>query len=139
VGRVVATLIRMTGDWDPAEECVREALAPALATRRRPAPPRRLADGDLAQPRLDRLRRPDTEAATLKEVATLSSLDEPDDGSVVRDDRLRLIFTCRQPALPPEAPAPALVAPVREPAPGVRRGRSPARSAFRRRGVRPSR
>ena len=53
-GRVVATLIRLTGDWDLAEECAQDAFAEALAAmaaRRRTGPTRRLADHDRAQPR----------------------------------------------------------------------------------------
>ena len=52
-GRVVASLIRTTGDWDLAEECAQDAFAEALralAARRRPAPARRLADHGGAQP-----------------------------------------------------------------------------------------
>ena len=51
---MVATLIRMTGDWDLAEECAQDAFAAragALASRRRPAPPRRVAHHDGPQPR----------------------------------------------------------------------------------------
>jgi RNA polymerase sigma-70 factor (ECF subfamily) len=43
-GRVVAQLIRRTGDWDLAEECTQEAFAEALAGRRHPAAPGRVAD-----------------------------------------------------------------------------------------------
>ena len=53
-GQVVATLIRMTGDWDLAEECAQDAFAQALERwprRRHPAPARRLADHDGPQPR----------------------------------------------------------------------------------------
>ena len=52
-GRVVATLVRITGDWDLAEECAQDAFATALgalARRRRPAPPRRLAHDGGPQP-----------------------------------------------------------------------------------------
>ncbi len=53
-GRVVATLVRLTGDWDLAEECARGCLRHrpgALAPRRHPAPPRRLAHDRGAEPR----------------------------------------------------------------------------------------
>ena len=53
-GRVVATLIRVTGDWDVAEECAQDAFVLALeqlATRRRPAQSRRVAHDDRPQPR----------------------------------------------------------------------------------------
>jgi RNA polymerase sigma-70 factor, ECF subfamily len=108
-GRVVATLIRMTGDWDLAEECVQDAFAVALERWARDGVPRRPGAWLTTTARnraLDRLRRGSTEAAKLKEVAMLSHAggpdDDGDDGSV-RDDRLRLIFTCCHPALPLEA------------------------------------
>jgi RNA polymerase sigma-70 factor, ECF subfamily len=107
-GRVVATLIRMTGDWDLAEECAQDAFASALS--------RWTADGIPERPgawltttarnrALDRLRRSKTEAAKLKEVAALNVPGEaaPADDSGVPDDRLRLIFTCCHPALTLEA------------------------------------
>jgi RNA polymerase sigma-70 factor (ECF subfamily) len=54
---------------------------------------------------LDRLRRGAAEAAKLREAAVLAPIDEPDDDdeSGIRDDRLRLMFTCCHPALPLEA------------------------------------
>jgi RNA polymerase sigma-70 factor, ECF subfamily len=107
-GRVVATLIRMTGDWDLAEECAQDAFTTALA--------RWPADGVPDRPgawltttarnrALDKLRRTKNEAAKLKEVAMLAEPAEPadPDGSGVIDDRLRLIFTCCHPALSLEA------------------------------------
>ncbi|HXW87825.1 MAG TPA: RNA polymerase sigma factor [Streptosporangiaceae bacterium] len=106
-GHVVATLIRMTGNWDLAEECAQDAFATALA--------RWPADGVPDRPgawltttarnrALDRLRRSRTEAVKLQEVAALSAPAEPRaDDSGVRDDRLRLIFTCCHPALTLEA------------------------------------
>jgi RNA polymerase sigma-70 factor, ECF subfamily len=107
-GQVVATLIRMTGDWDLAEECAQDAFATALT--------RWAADGVPDRPgawltttarnrALDRLRRSKTEAAKLKEVAALAVGGEPAgwDDSGVPDDQLRLIFTCCHPALTLEA------------------------------------
>jgi RNA polymerase sigma-70 factor (ECF subfamily) len=110
-GRVVATLIRMTRDWDLAEECAQDAFALALERWPRDGVPRRPGAWLTTTARnraLDRLRRGATEAAKLQEVAVLSHTDEPDDdddgddGSV-QDDRLRLIFTCCHPALALEA------------------------------------
>jgi RNA polymerase sigma-70 factor (ECF subfamily) len=108
-GRVVATLIRMTGDWDLAEECAQDAFALALERWPRDGVPRRPGAWLTTTARnraLDRLRRAATEAAKLQETAVLPRSDGPDDdgddGSV-RDDRLRLIFTCCHPALPLEA------------------------------------
>ncbi|HTZ23789.1 MAG TPA: sigma-70 family RNA polymerase sigma factor, partial [Streptosporangiaceae bacterium] len=107
-GRVVAALIGTTGDWDLAEECAQEAFASALKTWPRDGVPRRPGAWltTVARNRaLDRLRRSAAEAAKLREVAALAPADEPgpDDDSGIRDDRLRLMFTCCHPALPLEA------------------------------------
>lgn len=107
-GRVVATLIRMTGDWDLAEECAQDAFAAALTHWGPDGVPDRPGAWLTTTARnraLDRLRRSKTEAAKLQEVATLSGPDElPDYGdSGVSDDRLRLMFTCCHPALSLEA------------------------------------
>jgi RNA polymerase sigma-70 factor (ECF subfamily) len=105
-GRVVATLIRMTGDWDLAEECAQDAFAAALERWPRDGVPRRPGAWLTTAARnraLDRLRRAATEAAKLKERAVLWHTDEPDDDGDDGTDRLRLIFTCCHPALPLEA------------------------------------
>jgi RNA polymerase sigma-70 factor, ECF subfamily len=107
-GRVVATLIRMTGDWDLAEECTQDAFATALARWGMDGVPDRPGAWLTTTARnraLDRLRRSKTEAAKLQEVATMSVLQEPPDygDSGVTDDRLRLMFTCCHPALTLEA------------------------------------
>jgi RNA polymerase sigma-70 factor, ECF subfamily len=107
-GRVVAALIGMTGDWDLAEECAQEAFASALKAWPRDGVPRRPGAWltTVARNRaLDRLRRSAAEAAKLREVATLAPAGDPgqDDDSGIRDDRLRLMFTCCHPALPLEA------------------------------------
>jgi RNA polymerase sigma-70 factor, ECF subfamily len=111
-GRVVATLIRTTGDWDLAEECAQDAFAMAL--QRWPA------DGIPGRPgawlttaarnrAIDVLRRKAVGAAKLREVAAMSVPSEPSayepetDHSGVTDDRLRLMFTCCHPALALEA------------------------------------
>jgi RNA polymerase sigma-70 factor (ECF subfamily) len=106
-GRVVATLIRVTGDWDLAEECAQEAFARALDRWGRDGVPNRPGAWLTTTARnvaMDRLRRAATEAAKLQEVAVLS---DASDGFAaedhVPDDRLRLIFTCCHPALPLEA------------------------------------
>ncbi|HEY2505618.1 MAG TPA: RNA polymerase sigma factor [Streptosporangiaceae bacterium] len=107
-GRVVATLIRMTGDWDLAEECAQDAFATALAKWTPDGIPDRPGAWLTTTARnrsLDRLRRTKTEAAKLQEVAALNVPAEapPADDSGVTDDRLRLIFTCCHPALILEA------------------------------------
>jgi RNA polymerase sigma-70 factor, ECF subfamily len=107
-GKVVATLIRMTGDWDLAEECTQDAFAAALARWPVDGVPDRPGAWLTTTARnraLDRLRRSKTEAAKLREVTVLSGPDEPASWaeSGVPDDRLRLIFTCCHPALTLEA------------------------------------
>ncbi|MFC9843433.1 RNA polymerase sigma factor [Streptomyces sp. NPDC060223] len=114
-GQVVATLIRVTGDWDLAEECAQDAFARALDRWRRDGVPRRPGAWLTTTARnraLDLLRREAAGAAKLREVAVLArdegpydpdDLDSPEGESGVGDDRLRLIFTCCHPALPIEA------------------------------------
>jgi RNA polymerase sigma-70 factor, ECF subfamily len=108
-GRVVATLIRMTRDWDLAEECAQDAFTLALERWPRDGVPRRPGAWLTTTARnraLDRLRRGANEAAKLQEVAVLwhpAEADDDGDDGTVQDDRLRLIFTCCHPALPLEA------------------------------------
>jgi RNA polymerase sigma-70 factor, ECF subfamily len=109
-GRVVAALIGMTGNWDLAEECAQDAFAQALKTWPRDGVPRRPGAWltTVARNRaLDRLRRGAAEAVKLREAASLAVPDDPglagDDESGIRDDRLRLMFTCCHPALSLEA------------------------------------
>ncbi|MGC4939729.1 RNA polymerase sigma factor [Kribbella sp. DT2] len=102
-GQVLATLIRVTGDWDVAEECVQEAFAAAL--RRWPE------DGVPDKPgawltttarrrAIDWMRREAVGAAKLREVAVMSDVERAEEpASVVQDDQLRLMFTCCHPAL----------------------------------------
>ncbi|MHA6620155.1 RNA polymerase sigma factor [Pseudonocardia sp. DLS-67] len=105
-GRVVATLIRMTGDWDLAEECAQDAVAQALARWPRDGVPRNPGAWLTTTARnaaLNRIKRSKLESAKLREVAAMPvASDDAGDGSAVQDDRLRLIFTCCHPALPLE-------------------------------------
>ena len=111
-GRSVATLIRVVGDIDLAEDAVQEAFAVAL--RRWPA------DGLPPNPggwitttarnrALDRLRRESRGRELLSQVAVLLPGDQEPDmaeevgAGAVQDDRLRLIFTCCHPALSTQA------------------------------------
>jgi RNA polymerase sigma-70 factor (ECF subfamily) len=108
-GRIVATLIRMTGDWDLAEECVQDAFARALERWPRDGVPHRPGAWLTTTARnlaLDRLRRSAVEAAKLREAAELREFSERDGesgDSGISDDLLRLIFTCCHPALALEA------------------------------------
>jgi RNA polymerase sigma-70 factor (ECF subfamily) len=107
-GRVVATLIRVTGDWDVAEECAQDAFVLALQHWRREGVPRNPGAWLTTTARnraVDRARRATTGASKLREVTVLSSGDDPyrPDDSGVEDDRLRLIFTCCHPALAVDA------------------------------------
>ncbi|WP_225850064.1 RNA polymerase sigma factor [Streptomyces sp. HPF1205] len=119
-GQVVATLIGLTGDWDLAEECAQDAFALALEKWRRDGVPDRPGAWLTTTARnraTDRLRREAVGAAKLRKLAVMSRLEagvtepagteEPaaDEAAVsgVRDDRLRLIFTCCHPALALEA------------------------------------
>lgn len=104
-GRIVATLIRTTGDWDLAEECAQDAFARALEVWTRDGVP----DSPVAwlttvarNRALDRLRRATTEARKLKEIALTPAPGEVAVDDDLPDDRLRLMFTCCHPALPLE-------------------------------------
>jgi RNA polymerase sigma-70 factor (ECF subfamily) len=108
-GQLVAYLIGLTGDWDLAEECAQDAFATALERWPRDGVPRRPGAWltTVARNRaVDRLRREAVGAAKLRELAALPAEDAVDQEvsvSGVRDDRLRLIFTCCHPALALEA------------------------------------
>jgi RNA polymerase sigma-70 factor (ECF subfamily) len=107
-GSVVAAIIRLTDDWDLAEECAQDAFARALERWPRDGVPRRPGAWltTVARNRaLDRLRRDNAGAARLREAAAvMSGGDDDDDDRVVGagadiDDRLRLMYTCCHPAL----------------------------------------
>ncbi len=119
-GRVLATLIHRTGDWDLAEECAQDAFAEALERWPKDGlPPRPGAwlmtvAGNRA---IDRLRRGKVHASKIEQIAALAPTgaggpDEegdvtdqlsPTEGSALPDERLRLIFTCCHPAVAMEA------------------------------------
>jgi RNA polymerase sigma-70 factor (ECF subfamily) len=110
-GKVVATLIRVTGDWDLAEECAQEAFAAAVRQWPVEGVPRKPGAWltTIARHRAtDRIRREVVGATKLREVAVIAVTPEPVDTvplneAGVGDDRLRLIFTCCHPALAFEA------------------------------------
>jgi len=107
-GRIVATLIRTTGDWDLAEECAQDAFARALErwpVDGIPTKPGAWLTTTARHRAVDRLRRAQTGVAKVREAAMASADDVPTtiDDSGVTDDRLRLMFTCCHPALALEA------------------------------------
>jgi RNA polymerase sigma-70 factor, ECF subfamily len=108
--RVLATLIRLLGDFDLAEEALQDAFAAALAQWPRdglPANPRAWLVSTGRFKAIDRLRRRARFDAALGELAARLEDQAPDpadaDDQPLTDDRLRLIFTCCHPALPPDA------------------------------------
>ncbi len=107
-GRVVAAVIRTTGDWDLAEECAQDAFARALERWPRdgiPHHPGAWLTTTARNRAIDRSRRAAAGVARVREAAVLSSSHAPpddpwhDDDAGIVDDRLRLIFTCCHPAL----------------------------------------
>ena len=108
--RVLATLIRLLGDFDLAEEALHDAFAAAVEQWPRDGLPRNPAAWLVSVGRfraIDRLRRRARFDASLAAVAAELQADVGPDPSWseqdVEDDRLRLIFTCCHPALPPDA------------------------------------
>ena len=108
--RVLATLIRLLGDFDLAEEALHEAFASAVEQWPRegvPANPRAWLVSAGRFRAIDTLRRRARFDASLEELANRINADAQQnaalDGEGVEDDRLRLIFTCCHPALAPEA------------------------------------
>jgi RNA polymerase sigma-70 factor (ECF subfamily) len=114
-GRAVATLIRLTGDFDLAEEAVQEAFVIALERWPRdglPANPGAWITTTSRNRAIDRLRRArrlaEKEPALRRQAeidAELAAVEPTgeDEMSPIADDRLRLIFTCCHPALSLEA------------------------------------
>ncbi len=101
-GRAVAVLARHFGDIDIAEEAVQDAFTAAMerwpATGLPPSP----AGWIITTARnraIDRLRREASRADRHAQAALLHASGEPAEEGAVRDDRLRLIFTCCHPAL----------------------------------------
>ncbi len=111
--RVLATLIRLLGDFDLAEEALHEAFVAAVDQWRRdgvPANPRAWLVSAGRFKAIDGLRRRSRFDASLVQIAEqlevdAQSVEELADESV-QDDRLRLIFTCCHPALPADAQVP---------------------------------
>src|SRR6266542_7163504 len=103
-GRIVATLIRLVGDFDVAEEAAQEAFAAAVDQWRDsavPEFPRALIIQTARHKAIDRIRRRTRFEEKLESLTALSrAFEEPDYFTgEIPDDRLRLIFTCCHPAL----------------------------------------
>jgi RNA polymerase sigma-70 factor (ECF subfamily) len=101
-GRAVAVLTRVLGDIDLAEEAVQDAFATAVQRWPESGLPPSPAGWIITTARnraIDRLRREASRADRHAQAALLHASDEPDEELAVRDDRLRLIFTCCHPAL----------------------------------------
>ncbi|MFE2821562.1 RNA polymerase sigma factor [Streptomyces sp. NPDC059271] len=105
-GRAVSVLIRLLGDIDLAEEAVQDAFTTAVAKWPETGTPPSPAGWIITTARnraVDRLRRESSREARHAEAVRLHAPDEPVEEGPVRDDRLRLIFTCCHPALAPQA------------------------------------
>ncbi|HEX8723803.1 MAG TPA: RNA polymerase sigma factor [Gemmatimonadaceae bacterium] len=110
-GRVLATLVRLLGDLDLAEESMHEAFAAALESWPQtgiPDKPRpwlvstarfKAIDAMRKRARFDGAQR----ELALQMEARLDDASPPEEDEEIEDDRLRLIFTCCHPALPPDA------------------------------------
>ena len=110
--QVLATLIRLLGDFETAEEALHEAFSVAVEQWGRdgvPANPRAWLVSTGRFKAIDGIRRRTRHDAALEELAKQleTSTNDPDewDDEHVEDDRLRLIFTCCHPAIAPEAQA----------------------------------
>jgi RNA polymerase sigma-70 factor (ECF subfamily) len=109
-GRIVATLIRLVGDFDVAEESAQEAFAAAVNQWRTdgvPEFPRAWIIQTARHKAIDRIRRRTRFTEKLEAYADsglIPTVEEPNyDTEEIPDDRLRLIFTCCHPALALEA------------------------------------
>ncbi len=110
-GRILATLIRLLGDFDLAEEAMHEAFAAGLSlwpSSGAPGNPRPWLISTARFKAIDTLRRRARFDASQDDLvryleAQSRSAQSSSDEDSLEDDRLRLIFTCCHPSLPPEA------------------------------------
>ncbi|HEX8855545.1 MAG TPA: sigma-70 family RNA polymerase sigma factor, partial [Thermoleophilaceae bacterium] len=102
---VLATLIRQLGDFQLAEDALQDAFAAAVETWARDGVPDKPAAWITVTARrraIDRLRRDRVLADRIERLSVLVGREaaaEPEEGSAIVDDRLRLMFTCCHPAL----------------------------------------
>lgn len=109
--RILATLIRLLGDFDLAEEAMHEAFAAALSVWPAsgvPGKPRPWLISTARFKAIDALRRRARSDSSQEELARHlepqgSSAETPSEDDTFEDDRLRLIFTCCHPSLAPDA------------------------------------
>jgi RNA polymerase sigma-70 factor (ECF subfamily) len=105
--RVLATLIRLLGDFDLAEEALHDAFAAALENWPRDGVPRNPRTWLVSTGRfkaIDRLRRSSRfDSADSTALERVAQSEPPENDDSVEDDRLRLIFTCCHPALSADA------------------------------------
>ncbi len=107
--RILATLIRLLGDFDTAEDAMHEAFGIAAEKWRDegvPGNPRAWLVSTGRFKAIDQIRRRskfETSFEPLEEQLSYTAADESSDDEGFEDDRLRLIFTCCHPALAPEA------------------------------------
>ena len=111
-GRIIATLIRLYGDFELAEDVAQEAFAAAVDQWRSegiPENPRAWIIQTARNKAVDRIRRRINLSEKLEsyasEIKTTTASPEIDSGDIP-DDRLRLIFTCCHPAIALEAQVP---------------------------------
>ena len=101
-GRAVAILVRVFGDIDVAEEAVADAFTAAVQrwpAEGLPPSPTGWIITTARNRAIDRLRRESSRVSRHVQAALLHARDEPMEEGPVRDERLRLIFTCCHPAL----------------------------------------
>jgi RNA polymerase sigma-70 factor, ECF subfamily len=107
-GRILATLARLLGDLDIAEEAMHEAFAAALIAWPQSGVPEKPRPWLISTARfkaIDGMRRRarfDSAQTDLALYLEARISEAPDEDEEIEDDRLRLIFTCCHPALPPE-------------------------------------
>jgi RNA polymerase sigma-70 factor, ECF subfamily len=109
-GGILATVIRLVGDFEVAEDAVQEAFTAAVGQWRSagvPEFPRAWIIQTARHKAIDRIRRMalhrERVDALAASGAVSASPEQDDDSSGIADDRLRLIFTCCHPALSPDA------------------------------------
>jgi RNA polymerase sigma-70 factor, ECF subfamily len=108
-GRILATLIRLLGDFDLAEDSMHEAFAAALGLWHQtgiPANPRPWLISTARFKAIDTMRRRahfDASQQDLVRHLEAQATQEPQQDEGIEDDRLRLIFTCCHTSIPPEA------------------------------------